>query len=297
MQYQNLPLLHIFHRVVALGSFQAAAQQLNLPRSSVSKKIVQLEHSVGQPLLLRSTRRLHLTDAGRDLLANTVQLHGVVESLESAIQTLQSVPQGRVKVSASVLMGQGYLVPLLAELRRQFPRIALDLNLDDRNVDLIANEVDIAIRVGHLPDSSLIARQIGQKRWGWFASDDYLSARGEPLVPGDLSQHECLVYGSAAWSMSHWPFQNEAGETLTLDVLPAYRVDNSRVLVDMACAGLGVIMADPIFIRQELAMKQLRPILTQWSHPDSSPIHLVCLRQKSKAAQAVWQYLLVNLRF
>ncbi|KDM93117.1 LysR family transcriptional regulator [Photobacterium galatheae] len=292
MSYMNLPLLHVFHRVVEHGSFQAAANELNLPRSSVSKKVRQLEMFVGQPLLHRSTRQLHLTDVGRNLLLGTGDLRAVLSNLHGIMDETQDVPKGRVKISASILMGQCFLVPLLKQLRQTYPEIMIELSLDDQMVDLLEQNVDIAIRIGQLPDSSLIARRIGEKCWGWFAAESYLSERGEPVSPQELAQHDCLVFGNATSTFNFWPFQDVSGQTESIEVTPAIQTDNSRVLVDMACDGLGIVMVDPWFVRKECQSGQLRPVLTHWQHPDRSPIHLVCVGERTKASQAVWQFLL-----
>jgi len=297
MLYHNVPLLHVFHAVVACGSFQGAAEQLKLPRSSVSKKVRQLEDLVGQPLLMRSTRQLHITDVGQDLVTQTQHLSDVLSNMGQVIEATQGQVRGSVKLSASVLMGQRFVLPLLHDLQSRFPEVVLDLNLDDDNVDLLANRVDIAIRVGHLPDSTLIARQLGQKKWGWFASPKYLAARGEPENPQALTLHNCLVFTNRRVTMNHWPFKDQHGDTHTVEVSGSVTTDNSRALVDMASAGLGIVMVDPLFIRHELQQGALVPILTQWQHPDTSPIHLLCLGQRSRAAQAVWQFLLERLDF
>lgn len=288
MSYLNLPLLHVFHLVAERGSFQAAASELGLPRSSVSKKIRQLEEFVGQPLLQRSTRQLQLTDVGRNLLTGTGELATVLANLHGLVDDMQATPRGKVKISASILMGQVFLVPLLGRLRRIYPEIELELSLEDKTVDLLAEKVDIAIRIGQLPDSSLIARKIGEKRWGWFASPQYLAERGTPESPQDLARHHCLVFGSH----SFWPFESSDGRTEILEVTPAIKTDNSRALVDIACAGLGIIMIDPQFIVRECNAGLLAPLLTDWRHPEHSPVNLVCVGERTRAAQAVWQFLL-----
>ncbi|GAB6259951.1 LysR family transcriptional regulator [Photobacterium sp. R1] len=292
LSYLNLPLLHVFHRVAERGSFQAAANELNLPRSSVSKKIRQLEAFVGQPLLHRSTRQLHLTDVGRNLLQGTGDLRAVLSNLHGIVDETRDSPKGRVKISASILMGQCFLVPVLKKLRQTYPDIVIELSLDDQTVDLLEQNIDIAIRIGQLPDSSLIARKIGEKRWGWFASENYLAERGYPASPQELTQHDCLVFGNASSTFNFWPFQDKDGQTETLEVIPAIQTDNSRVLVDMACDGLGIVMVDPGFIQKECQSGQLVPVLTDWRHPERSPIHLVCIGERTKASQAVWQFLL-----
>jgi len=297
MLYQNLPLLHIFHLVVERGSFQGAAQHLNLPRSSVSKKVRQLEDIVGQPLLLRSTRQLKITEVGQDLLTRTEHLGDVLSNMGSVIDDTHSSLKGSVKISASVLTGQRFLLPLLKPLREIYPDIQIDLNLEDENVDLIADQVDIAIRIGHLPDSSLIARKVGDKCWGWFASPDYIHQNGMPKDPEDLINHDCLVFSNRGVTMNHWPFKSQQGETHSIEIESIIQTDNSRALLDMACEGLGIVMVDPLFIQQELKEGQLKPVLTDWDHPDTSPIHLMCLGQRSKVSQAVWSFLIENLKF
>ena len=297
MLYHNLPLLHVFHLVVNQGSFQGAARHLNLPRSSVSKKIRQLEESVGQPLLLRSTRQLKLTEVGQDLINRTTHLADVLSNMGDVIEATHTSIKGKVKISASALMGQQFILPLLKSLRETYPEVQLDLSLDDENVDLLANRIDIAIRIGHLPDSSLIARKLGEKKWAWFASPQYININGEPESPQHLKDHDCLVFSNDNIHMKHWPFQSEHGDTESIEIAPMIQTDNSRALVDMACTGMGIIMIEPLFIQQEIASGQLQPILSRWQNPDSSPINLVCLGQRSRAAQSIWQFLLERLSF
>ncbi|WP_430460239.1 LysR substrate-binding domain-containing protein [Thalassolituus sp. LLYu03] len=291
MSYQTLPLLHVFHQVAAHGSFQGAANELSLPRSSVSKKIRQLEEVIGQPLLKRSTRQLQLTEVGQNLLSGTHGLSQVIAGFSGLLDDAQTEARGKVKISASVLTGQVLLIPLLSELRRRYPLIELELSLTDRNVDLLAEKVDIAIRIGQLPDSSLIARKIGDKRWGWFASPEYLAAHGAPQHPHQLKDHHCLVFRDFRF----WSFVDDDGQTQTLEVTPAITTDDSRALVDMAAAGLGIIMVDPRFGISERAAGRLLPVMTGWRHPDTSPVNLLCVGERSRAAQAVWEFLLSEL--
>ena len=291
MSYQNLPLLHVFHRVAELGSFQAVANELSLPRSSISKKIRQLEEVVGQPLLQRSTRQLQLTDVGRSLLSGTQELTRVIAGFDGLLDHAHTTPRGQVRISATVLTGQVLLVPLLAGLRRRYPDIDLVLSLSDQNVDLLAEKIDIAIRIGELPDSSLIARKIGEKRFAWFAAPAYLQRRGTPDCPQALSSHDCLVFSG----FEHWPFMAADGQTTSIAVKAGIKTDNSRALVDMACAGLGIMMIDPRFVQAECESGQLVPVLSAWRHPENSPVNLLCAGERTRAAQAVWEFLLAEL--
>ncbi|MDO3384549.1 LysR family transcriptional regulator [Gilvimarinus sp. SDUM040013] len=291
--HQHLPQLYVFTRVAGLGSFQAAATALGLPRSSISKKVSQLEEALGQRLLQRSTRQLCLTDEGASLLVSAQSLQGVLDSAASLKMAQQAEPAGRVKISSSTLIGERYLLPVIPELRRRFPKVALEFNITDEVVDLISQRVDIAVRVGHLPNSSLVAKKIGEKSWACYAAPSYL-ARAKPLTnPRELTQHPCLFFKNSQFAMDHWTFANNDGDTVNVAIDDAICGDDGRSLAALAAMGLGVVFVDPLLIQPELAAGSLVPVLTGWRHPEASPIHLVCLGReaRNRAVDAVWQYL------
>ncbi|WP_444912871.1 LysR substrate-binding domain-containing protein [Microbulbifer sp. PAAF003] len=296
--HQYLGHLYVFRLVIEQGSFQGAANQLGLPRSSVSKKLAQLEGFVDQRLLHRSTRQLRLTDAGAALLEATETMAQLMSNTEHLILSQQDEAVGRVKISCSTLMGQRYLLPSIPLLKQRYPKITFQVNLSDRVVNLLDEGVDIAIRTGHLPDSSLVARRIGEKRWGWFASPDYLASRGEPNSPDDLSQHQCLVFSNQTTTIDHWHFSSEGNEIKTIAIDPAMVVDDGRTLVELATMGQGIVMIDPLLVRRELAEGKLMSIFQQWRSPELQPIHLVCLGRsiRSKAVEVVWQALVESLQ-
>ncbi|WP_211164229.1 LysR family transcriptional regulator [Shewanella salipaludis] len=291
--HQHLPHLYVFRLVASLGSFQAAATELALPRSSVSKKVMQLEQYMEQRLLQRSTRQLRLTEAGLSLLEATQGLTALLDNTEQLRLQQQHKPIGRVKISSSTLLGQRFLLPRVAELRRRYPEVTIDLSLDDSVVDLIATGVDLALRVGHLPDSSLIARRVGQKSWAWVASPGYLQQHGTPATPDDLKQHQCIVFKNRDVALNHWSFADEHGRIETQVVEEAIAVDDGRTLVELACMDQGIVMLDLLLVQRELALGLLQPILGNWQHPETSPIHLLCLGKaaRSKAVDCVWQAL------
>ncbi|MDO3381495.1 LysR family transcriptional regulator [Gilvimarinus algae] len=294
--HQQLPNVYVFHQVARLGSFQAAAEYLNLTRSAVSKKVAQLEQHLNQRLLQRSTRQLRLTEAGQTLLGTTGALEQLLASTARLRHTAQQTPAGTVKISSSTLIGERYLLPLLPALQERYPQVVIDINLDDRVVNLIELGIDIAIRVGQLPDSSLVARKVGEKSWGCYASPAYIERRGEPAVPAELSEHQCLVFRHQQLCMDHWSFAQE-GAITSVKVTPAMATDDGRTLIAMAGLGMGIVRVDPLLIQPELASGTLVPILSRWQHPDRSPIHLVCLGReaRSPAVEAVWQYLAQHL--
>lgn len=293
----QLPNLYIFRCVTQLGSFQAAADALQLPRSSVSKKIAQLEHQLGLRLLQRSTRQLNLTDSGTELLAITDSLTELLSNTAKLTEQAQAKPSGRVKISSSTILGQRYLLPLLPKLKQLFPEIVIDINLDDRVVDLIELGIDIALRVGELPDSSLVARRIGTKSWSCFASPAYLKQAAKLEVPSDLAAHQCLIFRHQKLAMDCWHFRSPNGEIETQHIVASSSTDDGRTLVELACMGMGIIRVDPMLIQPELRASQLVPVLAKWQHTDPAPIHLVCLGEdaRSRAVNEVWQYLSEHL--
>ncbi|MEJ2766236.1 LysR family transcriptional regulator [Photobacterium sp. MCCC 1A19761] len=291
--YQYLPLIHIFRVVIEQGSFQGAANVLELPRSSVSKKVQQLEAWLGEPLITRSTRKLMITDFGAELLRKSEAMSALLSGVNELAYTAGQTPQGRVSISSSALLGQTLLLPLLPQLRAQYPGIQLDISFNDQTVDLIEQGIDIALRIGNLPDSSLVAKQIGIKQWGWFASPSYLRSSPALKTPEDLAQHRCLVFKNNHHALRYWPFQSDAGDTRTMKVEADIFTDSSRALIDMACAGLGIIMVDAMLVGPELQRKQLVPVLSDWRHPEPVPIHLISLgrKQRSYAADCIWRAL------
>ncbi|WP_087016924.1 LysR family transcriptional regulator [Thaumasiovibrio subtropicus] len=288
-----LPYLPMFRLVIEKGSFQGAAAHLSLPRSSVSKKIQQLEVLVGQRLIQRTTRQLVLTEAGEHLLTLSQNLPQLLSQLETFSQAQQTEPTGVVKISSSTLLAQQCILPHLTALKARFPKVTIELNLDDNYVDLIATRVDIAIRIGHLPDSNLVARKIGEKSMCVAASPDYLQRHGTPQTPDQLSQHHCIIFKSRENTHNHWPFRVTDGATITIDVTASLYSDDARSLLALACQGFGIVRVDPAFIAEELQTGKLVRILQRYDVDDVLPIQLVCLSRdsRSRASMAVWEYL------
>ncbi|WP_105169110.1 LysR family transcriptional regulator [Pseudoalteromonas sp. T1lg23B] len=291
--HKQLENLYLFRLVASCGSFQGAADKVALPRSSVSKRIAQLEQALNLRLLERSTRKLSLTYSGSELLKSTEKLLEVLHHTEQLSVQQQSRPQGKVKIGASTLVAERYLLPRLADISSTYPEICFELNLTDEVVDLIDNQIDIAIRIGHLPDSSLLAKKIADKCFAWFASPDYLSRQGTPANPQALLTHRCLVFKNKTITMDKWMFVHPDGKVSNLKITPAALFDDARALVQFAVLGQGIIMIDPSYIHAEIQSGQLVPVLPDFQHPDKQPVHLVCLSKKgrSRAAQCVWEAL------
>jgi len=295
--YHLLPQIYVFRRVVEHGSFQGAANELGLPRSSVSKKVAQLEQQLDQRLLQRSTRQLKLTEEGVHLLEVSAPLQSVVAKTNAAKLTQAKAPFGKVKLSCSTVIGRRFLLPLLAPLLEVFPKIQIELSLSDDVTDLLASGVDIALRVGNLADSSMVAKKIGMKGWACFASPDYLAQSGTLTHPQELINHRCLVFQNDSMSMTCWSLANETGDVLNIDIPPLLFADDGRILIELACQHMGIIYVDPLLIQTELHDETLVAVMPQWASPNPSPINLVCLghQARGKAVDAVWRFLTERL--
>lgn len=294
--YSHLPHLYVFTTVVECGSFQAAARRLSLPRSSVSKKVAQLEQHLGLRLLQRSTRRLNLTTEGKALLDAASPLMPAVQQvarLTQASQLEQGQLTGQVVVTSSTLLGERYLIPLLSELKTDYPGVVVELRLNDQVVDLIAEGVDIALRIGNLPDSSLVARQVGIKRWGCLASPDYLARHSSPQSPYELSDHQCIVLKTPSYRLDHWSFTQPGGDSFRIAINESAIADDGRTLVAMATAGIGIVWGDPVWAKTEIQQGKLQEILQDWRSDSESPIHWVSLGKQARnpAVEVVWQWM------
>lgn len=294
--YAHLPHLYVFNTVVECGSFQAAANRLDLPRSSVSKRVAQLEQHLGLRLLQRSTRRLNLTTEGQSLLDATKALLPAVQqvaSLTQASQLERGQLMGRVVITCSTLLGERFLIPLIGELKQEYPGIVVELRLSDEVIDLIASGVDLALRIGNLPDSSLVARQIGVKRWGCLASPAYLERYGTPSTPHQLADHQCIVLKTPSYRLDHWSFTEPNGNSFQLAISESAIADDGRTLIAMALAGMGIVWGDPAWVRNEVQNGQLEEILQDWRSDSESPIHWVSLGKQARnpAVETVWKWM------
>lgn len=207
---EHFSALPIFVTVVECGSFSLAGQKLGLSKSAISKRISQLEQHLGIQLLQRTTRSLSLTDAGAryfEYIRPAVQL--TQEGLD-AISELQQTPRGNLRISVPMVFGRLYIAPLIAEFLKRYPDIQLQMQMDDKITDLIAGGFDLAIRIGELPDSSLIARKIAPCLSVICASPAYLTQHGLPMTPCELTQHNCLFY-SYFQDGVEWSFHSPDG--------------------------------------------------------------------------------------
>jgi DNA-binding transcriptional LysR family regulator len=266
----------VFVKVIQAGSFSAAARQLGLPVSTISTRVSRLEKRLAITLLQRTTRQLHLTEAGAVYYQHASQGLGYMLEAEAAIDVARQQPQGRLKITAPADLGDYLLANLVASAQQALPALQMELLLTDRYVDLVAEGVDIAIRTGELRDSSLIAKSLGTIQWALFASNDYL-ARSAPLqLPQDLHAHHCLQFtpvGRDAWNLSNG--QNNMSIPLQANTM----ANSIGVIKSMAENGHGVALLPTFICKPELVSGHLLHVLPNW-RAKADPVHLVYPKQR-----------------
>ena len=238
--------MQVFVRVATLGSFSAAARALHLSQTMVTKHVAALEDRLGVKLLHRSTRRLVLTEAGRSYLAACERILAEIEEAEASASLDRIEPRGTLRLNVPLTFGLRQIVPALTAFSRLHPAVAVDLGLADRYVDLIEEGWDLAVRIGLLKDSSLVARRLAPCRTIVCAAPSYLEAHGAPRSPEDLSGHNCLGYTlPSAIGAGRWAFG--AGGDVVVPVEGNLRANNGDALLAAALAGQGLIY-QPTFI-------------------------------------------------
>lgn len=253
----------VFVRVVERGSFTLAAADLGLSRAVVSKYLTRLEERLGARLLHRTTRRLSLTEPGAALFEASRGALERIEEAEAAVAQLQAEPRGRLRVSAPMSFGILHLGPAIADFARDHPRVNLDIRLDDRFVNLVEEGIDVAVRIGNLTDSSLVARKLAVTRAVACASPAYLEQFGEPETPEDLATHNCLIYSYLS-NANVWRFVAPDGREIPVAVNGRFRINNGIVLAEAAIAGHGILMSPTFYVAPLLRSGRLKRILARY---------------------------------
>ena len=225
--------------VVKAGSFSAAARELGLPVANVSRKIAELERHLNTGILIRSSRRMTLTDAGRSYVEACKRILDEIEEAERTASGEFSEPKGHLTVTAPVAFGRLHLLPVALEFLEQYPNIDVRLVLSDRTLDLLEDNVALAIRIGNLAGSSLIATRLGATRIVVCASPAYLAARGRPQKPEDLRDHHCITFDNLA-APEAWRFVSAKGDVL-VPVRSRLTVSTAEAAIDAAIAGVGLL--------------------------------------------------------
>lgn len=268
----KLAAMAVFVRVVDRGSFTAAAEDLRLSRAMVSKHVQDLEAHLGVRLLSRTTRRLALTEEGRLYHARCVDILSDIAEAEQGAAERQAEPQGLLRLNGPVSFGTRYLTPAIAAFTAAHPKVRVDMVLVDRVVDLVDEGYDLAIRIGVLASSSLIARRLAPCRLVACAAPDYLGRHGIPRHPVDLAGHNCLGYSLGLLS-DGWRFHGPEGEVV-VPITGNLTVNNGDALRMAALSGQGVIVLPTFIVGADLSAGTLRPVLEDYALPEMG-IHAV----------------------
>jgi len=256
----------VFVAVVENGGFSAASRTLGVSKSAVSKRITQLENHLGVLLLHRTTRKLSLTEAGERYYEHAAQALSAAWKAEDAVTELQGEPQGKLKISSPMSFGRLHVAPLIPKFMQRYPKLQIDLVMDDRNIDLVAGGIDVAIRSGDMPDSTLIARKLTPLRQVLCASPTYIERYGMPVAPSELRERNCILF-SYSGDANEWTLKNGDKSEAVL-VSGSYRVNNSEALLEALREGVGIGRLPTFVAGPDLKVGNLVRILESYHMPD-----------------------------
>jgi DNA-binding transcriptional LysR family regulator len=268
----RLAAMATFVKIVETGSLSAAARAIPASLTSVSRQVSALEEKLGTQLLRRTTRSLVLTEDGRLFYDRAKTILGELADMEFALSSGRSEPTGRLHISAPVLMGRMLLAPKLPAFLTRHPSVAIDLLLIDRAINLVEDDIHIAIRVGRLPDSQLVARKLADVHMILCAAPDYLARRGTPQTPAELNRHDCLVFSETPGA-AEWRFQS-FGSRKTVTVSGRFSANSLDALVSAATNGVGIARVPSWQVADDIAAGRLQRILTDYERPPA-PVHMV----------------------
>jgi DNA-binding transcriptional LysR family regulator len=289
----KLQAMRTFVRVVEAGSFSAVAHESDTTQSAVSKQVAALERELGATLLTRTTRSLALTDEGERYFEQVRRLVEEIAEAEGALQRGEQQLTGWLRVAASVGFGRLKLMPMVRSFLAAHRGVKIDLRLHDGFIDLVEQGIDVAVRIGDLPDSSLIARRVGTTHRMLVAHRSYLRSLPKgtkaPTIPEDLSQHNCVVYTELpmrnAWNFTAGPGASEpVGTTRVVRVEGNLQTNSSEVIRASILAGMGIGYSPRWLFDQELASGEVQQLLPDWE-PPAIPIHLVSPRERRHSAK------------
>lgn len=258
--------LHVFATVVETGSFTAAADRLEVAKSAVSRRVAALEERLGVQLLRRTTRKQNLTDAGRALYERSTRVLSDLEEIESAVLQEHGEVRGLLRVALPLSFGVGQMCEPIARFSEEHPDLRFDLDLNDRRIDLMEEGIDVALRIGRLPDSSLVARKLFDARMVVCGSPEYFEKHGTPRTPEDLLQHDCLVYGNLA-DPAKWVCTDKNGKRHRVDVPRAMTASSGDFLCAAAIQGMGIAIQPTFIAGEAISRGELVPVLANYHWP------------------------------
>lgn len=264
--------MQAFVAVADLQGFAPAARKLGLSPSAMTRLIAALEERLGARLLQRTTRSVALTDAGARYLERARRILADVEEAEGAAEGERTTPRGRLVISAPVGFGRLHVSPVVTAYLQRYREVACDLRLSDRMINLVEEGVDAAVRIGHLPDSTLVARYVGEMRRIVVGSKAYLKARGEPKTPRDLVSHDTIQFGAAAVP-AEWRFV-EAGQEIRVATTPRFSTNSADAAIQYAERGGGLTRVLAYQAAEAIRRGSLKIVLEKFEQP-ALPIHIV----------------------
>lgn len=254
--------MQVFVEAVKRGSFSSAGRQLSLTPSAVSKLVSRLESRLGVRLLNRTTRTLSLTEGGRAFFKRCVEILADVEDAEDSLTGFGQVPKGLLRINSTPGFAKHQLLPLMPEFQTLYPQLVMEYQLTGQSVDLIGEGVDVAIRLGPLKDTSLVARKLGESQRVICASPSYLETHGVPEKPADLLQHNCLRL-STSEAFNQWQFSSEEGSEM-FDVTGSFVTDNVDALYEYALIGGGIARLSGFMVERDIEAGRLVPLLSDY---------------------------------
>jgi DNA-binding transcriptional LysR family regulator len=252
--------------VVEAGTFSAAGERLGVAKSVVSRRVSQLERRLGARLLHRTTRRLTLTDAGRNFYQRAVQILADLDDAEQGVTDETSELRGALRLAAPLTFGLKHLAAAITDFLERYPAIELNLDLNDRNLNLVEEGFDLAVRIGELQDSTLVARRLGIARGVTCASRTYLERYGEPAHPDELQRHVGLQYSHISYQQQ-WRYETPQGRTIFAQPQIRIRANNGEALACAAVAGLGITTGPTFILGSYLKDGRLVSILNEYRRP------------------------------
>ena len=262
-RYENM---NTFVHVVEAGGISSAADRMNVAKSMISRRLKELEEHLGMQLFHRTTRQMNLTDTGRAFYTQCVRILADIVEAEQAASLFHGALKGKLKVAVPLSFGLMHLGPAIQAFLQLHPEVEFDLDFNDRQVDILAEGFDLAIRIASLSDSSLIARRLTSIQSVICASPAYIEQMGKPQTPQQLIEHRCLVYNLIS-NYENWNFLTAEGQIVKTRINPYLKASNGQFLHDAAVAGLGIVMLPTFIVHHEIERGALIPLLTEYRRP------------------------------
>lgn len=257
----------VFERVVSEGSLTAAAARLNQPKSSVSRALSRLESDLGVRLLQRTTRKLHLTEAGQLFFDRTRRVLGELRDAEQAVTQMQESPRGNLRITMPVELGMKFMGRVVAEFMQRYPEVSIEVELSGRLVNLVDEGFDLGLRIGEFRDSSLVARRLGNLSARFYASPAYLGRRGIPKKPEDFEAHEVILFMQTKENtvqLFRETLRDGGQQACKLTVTGRLTVNNASMACDAAISGMGIALMPAFLCADAVASGQLLPVLPEY---------------------------------